>query len=90
LMAKRVPTAGGGWILRRQADRLAKRGHARWLPDGTLEIIMDSAAPAPPPSTPRPVYDPAKHHAVAVDQHWIDIRPVIGRFGRGDGQLTRG
>ena len=38
-MAKRVALSGGGWILRRQADRLHKRGHARWLPDGTLEFL---------------------------------------------------
>jgi hypothetical protein len=87
-MAKRVATAGGGWVLRKLADRLVKRGHARLQENGELLILMDVAAEPAPAPPPKPVYDPVKHHAVAVDQRWIDLRTILPRWGRGDGKLS--
>jgi hypothetical protein len=93
-MAKRVAVAGSkSWVLRRLADRLIKRGHARWLENGELMILMDTSAPVPAPIPPKPFYDPTLHHAIAPPggQAWIDLHGCcVQRWGRGDGQLPRG
>jgi hypothetical protein len=87
-MAKRVPTVGGGWVLRKLADRLIKRGHARLQEDGSLLILMDVAAEPSPTPPPKSTYDPIRDHANAVDQRWIDLRTMLPRWGRGDGKLS--
>jgi hypothetical protein len=44
-------------------------------------LAAQRAVPKPSP------YDPRLHHAQAQDQRFIDILPVIGHWGRGDGSL---
>jgi hypothetical protein len=90
-------TTEGTLISRKAADRLLRRGLARPAGD-RIEVLADlspqelnDSLAAPIPAKPKLRFIPELHHAVPVDQSWIDRfhGASVPRFGRGDGKVGR-